>query len=292
MTCHSAKRGNYLFTDSSTLFTLVGHFLVSLYHGPYTVDVVFGRRRRTSLTQIVSQICANMSELVKRVINSGSFIMKDQPMVYQKRHFKSSIVRPTKPIRDDKAHQNKSPARNEMENVCLLSRISYVTNSTYIFYIAAHVEGNEYVTLTPSGVRVPLRDYSESKIPLSTMVRIALPNINLSNSFEENQLYQSPKSGILKVTFSIIHRVFSDFQKYLINGEVCRGSAPGQTAPAARFRERAFRRTAPLTARDGMRPKNKKRNIATFALLPRTSLWRVACDFILYVDHNLMLYLL
>ncbi|GBP56740.1 hypothetical protein EVAR_36994_1 [Eumeta japonica] len=36
---------------------LVGHSFVSLYHEPHSTDVVFGRRRRrTSLTQIISQI--------------------------------------------------------------------------------------------------------------------------------------------------------------------------------------------------------------------------------------------
>ncbi|GBP25806.1 hypothetical protein EVAR_94826_1 [Eumeta japonica] len=46
-------------------FSRVGQ-IMSLYHGPRSTDVVFGRpRRRTSLTQIVSQISATTFELVK-----------------------------------------------------------------------------------------------------------------------------------------------------------------------------------------------------------------------------------
>ncbi|GBP15735.1 hypothetical protein EVAR_93923_1 [Eumeta japonica] len=47
------------------------HSFVSLYDVPYSTNVVFGRRhRRTSLTQIVSQIRATTFEFVKPVINS------------------------------------------------------------------------------------------------------------------------------------------------------------------------------------------------------------------------------
>ncbi|GBP16974.1 hypothetical protein EVAR_101989_1 [Eumeta japonica] len=67
---------------------LVGHSFVSLYHEPLSTDVVFGRRRkRTSLSQIVSQISATTFELVNSVINSGkgwSFI-QDQLKFYAAR---------------------------------------------------------------------------------------------------------------------------------------------------------------------------------------------------------------
>ncbi|GBP79322.1 hypothetical protein EVAR_99545_1 [Eumeta japonica] len=57
------------------------HYLVSLYHEPHRTEIVFDcRRRRTSLTQIVSQISATTFELFKPFTNSGkesSFIMKD-----------------------------------------------------------------------------------------------------------------------------------------------------------------------------------------------------------------------
>ncbi|GBP84628.1 hypothetical protein EVAR_65553_1 [Eumeta japonica] len=61
---------------------LVGHSFVSLYRESHSTDVLFGRRRRkNSLTEIVSQISVITFELVKPVINSSngwSFIMIGQ----------------------------------------------------------------------------------------------------------------------------------------------------------------------------------------------------------------------
>ncbi|GBP28507.1 hypothetical protein EVAR_22970_1 [Eumeta japonica] len=61
----------------------VDHSFASLYHEPHGTDVVFGRRRRrTSHTQIVSQIRVTTFEFVKPVTNSGKkwrFFMKDLP---------------------------------------------------------------------------------------------------------------------------------------------------------------------------------------------------------------------
>ncbi|GBP14960.1 hypothetical protein EVAR_6612_1 [Eumeta japonica] len=57
-----------------------GDSFVSLYHEPHSTDVFSRRRRRTTLTQIVSQISGTTFELVKPVINSGtrwSFIMEN-----------------------------------------------------------------------------------------------------------------------------------------------------------------------------------------------------------------------
>ncbi|GBP48314.1 hypothetical protein EVAR_34807_1 [Eumeta japonica] len=55
----------------------------SLYHEPHSADAVSGgRRRRTSLTHIVSRITATTSELVKPVVNSGrgwSSVTKGRP---------------------------------------------------------------------------------------------------------------------------------------------------------------------------------------------------------------------
>ncbi|GBP32397.1 hypothetical protein EVAR_81204_1 [Eumeta japonica] len=47
------------------------HSFLSLYHKPHSIDVVFGRRRRsTYLTQIIIQISEITFELVKPVLNA------------------------------------------------------------------------------------------------------------------------------------------------------------------------------------------------------------------------------
>ncbi|GBP94575.1 hypothetical protein EVAR_65772_1 [Eumeta japonica] len=72
---------------SSKLFLLYGGCgrkvtLVSVYHEPHGTDAVFGRRRRTSLAQVASQVTATALEVVKPAINSGrgrSVIIKGKP---------------------------------------------------------------------------------------------------------------------------------------------------------------------------------------------------------------------
>ncbi|GBP46430.1 hypothetical protein EVAR_95130_1 [Eumeta japonica] len=65
-------------TDTS----IDGHSFVSFYHEPHTIDVVGHRHRRTSVTQIVSQISATSFKLIKPVIDSGIKNIKKNPAVY------------------------------------------------------------------------------------------------------------------------------------------------------------------------------------------------------------------